>query len=150
MSAPRQRLPIAPVQPVRVRPGARAVDPASRITLGRVVIAVRGDDAQVLAFVRALRARAEDAWVIGPDSFVGGEAAHASRERLDSMPRHAWVIAAGEPAASRITPTFTIGLGDRHAMASETTDLWLGQSSQVVADALVEALREALSAARDG
>ena len=144
MSAPRRRLPLAPAQPDR-RPVARSVDAGARLAIGRVVIAVTGDDAQVLAFVRALHARAQDGCVvIGSDSFVGGEPSEALRERLQAMPRHGWVVAAGEAAALRIAPTFSIGLGARHRAASETTDLWLGQSSEVVADALVEALRGAV------
>lgn len=144
MSA-RHRLPLAPAQPERARTVARTVDPASRIETNRVVIAVTGDDALVLGFVRELRARAADSCVvIGPDSFVGGQEPQGLREQLERLPRDAWVIAVGEAAARQIVPTFTIGLGKRHAMASETTDLWLGQCSATVADALIEALRTAI------
>jgi hypothetical protein len=144
----RHRLPLAPAQPDRTRPVARAVDaslPSARIETNRVVIAVTGDDALVLGFVRELRSRAADRCVvIGPDSFVGGQEPQAVRERLNALPRDAWVIAVGEVAARRIAPTFTIGLGKRHAMASETTDLWLGQCSATVADSLIEALHTAI------
>jgi hypothetical protein len=141
----RHRLPLAPAQPERTRRVARTLDPASRIETRRVVIAVTGDDALVLGFVRELSARAADRCVvIGPDSFVGGQEPQALRERLEGLPRDAWVIAVGEAAAGQIVPTFTIGLGKRHAMTSETTDLWLGQCSATVADALIEALSTAI------
>jgi hypothetical protein len=104
----------------------------------RVVLGVVGDDAQARVFVAALLARATGAHVVlEAGHFVGDD--DALKAFLDEQPRDAWVLTVGA-ASARVRPTFLVGLGGRHEMAAVATDLWLGQSSEVVAGALVEAL----------
>ena len=107
------------------------------------MLAVLGEHALVQAFVDAVLGRAQGACaVFDADHFVGDLNEPAAVQAwLDGLPRDAWVLAVGAAASARLVPTFLVGLGRRHEMAAATTDLWLGQSSEVVAGALVEALR---------
>jgi hypothetical protein len=74
------------------------------------------------------------------DSFVGGQADGALIAWLNELPRDAWVISVGREACALIAPTFSVGLGKRHEMAAASTDLWLGQGSELTAAALANAL----------
>ena len=106
----------------------------------RVVLAIRGEGPLLLAFRSAVQSHAKGACaVFDADDFVDNPP--ALQAWLDALPRDAWVLAVGERACSRLAPTFLVGLGRRHEAAAATTDLWLGQSSDIVAAALVEALR---------
>lgn len=133
------------------------------------MIAVSGHESLAIAFVQQLLAAARAHRAVGvatslsphagtpavfcaagacsglavDDSFVGGSARDALTAWLRELPRDAWVIAAGSGACGLIVPTFSVALGKRHETPAATTDLWLGQGSELVAGALVEALRTA-------
>jgi hypothetical protein len=160
----RHRLPLAPERPAR-NTEARRAPTESPLTSERRVLAVSGDDALVLAFTRQLvaaghsvgalavvtslplhtsapssfRAAGAAAVLALDDSFVGGSKHDALRAWLEELPRGAWVITAGNDACRLIAPTFSVGLGKRHEMSAAATDLWLGQASELVATALIEA-----------
>jgi hypothetical protein len=74
------------------------------------------------------------------DSFVGAQAGGLLEAWLSELPRDAWVIAVGRDACALIAPTFSVGLGKRHEIAAAATDLWLGQSSELTATAIANAL----------
>ena len=137
----RHRLPLAPLKPPRAF-ASTAAAPVPRLETDRVVLAVIGHHTEVLAFVEALMASAAGACaVLDADTLVGGVLEPSALQTwLGELPRDAWVIAAGESACARITPTYSVALGMRHDMGAAATDLWLGQSSALVAAALVAAL----------
>lgn len=139
----RHRLPLAPTQPAQNVRTSRATGSSPALVSERIVLAVTGEDALVRAFVAVLVARAEGSCaVFVADQRVGDEdGLTATQAWLDQQPRDAWVLAVGEDARARLQPTFLVGLGRRHETSAATTDLWLGQSSEVVAGALVHALR---------
>jgi hypothetical protein len=138
----RHRLPLAPLKPPRAL-APRATSPVPQVETDRIVLAVIGRDSELRAFVAALVASAQGACaVLDADSFVGGALEPSALQTwLRELPRDAWVIAVGESACARFRPTYTVGLGTRHDMDAAATDLWLGQSSALVAAALVAALR---------
>lgn len=130
----------------------------------RVVLAVSGDDALVLAFAQQLvaagrsgvavavvtslplhtsapsslrAAGAASVLAISDGRAVGGPQRESLRMWLEELPSDAWVIAAGDDASRLIVPTFRVGLGKRHEIAAGATDLWLGQASELVATALI-------------
>jgi hypothetical protein len=161
---PRARLPIAPERPERTP----ATQRAARLRLGgeRIVLAVSGHESLSIAFVMQLLAASRERRAVGvvtslsphagtpsvfrtagacaalatDDSFVGGPVDGSLTVWLRELPHDAWVIAVGREACALIAPTFSVGLGKRHEMAAAATDLWLGQSSDLVAGTLVEVL----------
>lgn len=125
----------APARPRRERAAAPL------LATERIVIAVIGDAHEAHALVRALVAAAQGGCaVLDADDFTGGLSRETLEPWLAALPPDAWIVACGEPASAALAARFTIGVGRRHEMALRATDLWLGQSSQVVAGALATAL----------
>jgi len=160
----RRRLLLLPERPERAPGVPAAAGPADALKTKRVVIALTGEQGPVLAFANELVMRAQGVAVVtglspaaGRGSFsqagacstldvsddsVGGASSQSQRQRwLDELPREAWVLAVGATAGALFEPAWRIGLGRHHETAA--TDLWLGQSSELVAAGLVEALRGA-------
>lgn len=168
---PRHRLKLAPERaprPARGNPFARDATP---IASEHVVLSLSGDERltielthmlvrhahvvhpiAVTAHLSEAPARLLEAFgesgacstLDAGDSFVGARFnPDGVRAWLGRLPRGAWVIAAGDAARAMLEPTFSLTLGARYDAAAPPTDLWLGQSSEPVAAALVDALRAA-------